>query len=100
MPATIPSVVIIMSARKTRSDEYGMYRTHLWGVYDDYNVTDEQRIESILRGLERVEKFLLEDLEAEQATVQLIEWPENGTFAWQLPQKANNNIWKTAIQSV
>ena len=73
-------------------EDYDIYHTQLWEVYDEYSVQDEQRIESILTGLKRVEESLIKELEVQEAEVELIEWPVNGPPAWELPTRHSPSI--------
>jgi hypothetical protein len=76
-----------MSAIKTRPQDYWVYRTQLWAVYDEFHVTDEHRAQSILNGLQRVEQSLIEDLGAEKPKADLVELSANSPSARQLSSK-------------
>ena len=76
-----------MSAIKPRPQDYWVYRTQLWAVYDDFHVTDEHRTQSILNGLQRVKQSLIEDLGAQKPKTDLAELSANSPSAWQLPSK-------------
>jgi hypothetical protein len=82
-------IIATMSAVKPPPYDYWMYRTHLWAIYNDFHVTDEQRVESILKGLERVGQSLIEDL-AQESKMAPVE--RSGPSAPRLPQKSNTSI--------
>jgi hypothetical protein len=61
-----------------------MYRTQLWAAYDNFDVTDEHRAESILNGFQRV---LVEDLGAQKSKADLVEPSASSPPEWQLTSK-------------
>ena len=85
------SIIVTMSAIKPRPQDYWVYRTQLWAVYDHFHLTDEHRTQSILNGLQRVEQSLIEDLGAQKSKA-------NSPSALQPPSKrhpstCNVNLW-------